>query len=247
MDQPPFDRSPLDGYALRAADTPGAWPGTTPSRLQVVDTVYAGGVARAPVGPGQAVRGDDRGHAPAGMRLRATPGGHGPGPSRWCPVYQQLAAAMTNYCFAGERTIPHGRRPAPSGHPCWTPPPLGLLAGARAVGSASGQSTARPSGAACCAPETRWSLPGPSPCNLDRSTTPTCLCWLPGWPSAGTCGGLPVSCVAGRPARRWPTAMTAGVRSTLTALSPPAACPWETRISSTRPCPCWGRSGCSGG
>ena len=55
MDQPPFDRSPLDGYALRSADSAGAAP-EHPIVLDVVDTVYAGDVAQVPVGPGQAVR-----------------------------------------------------------------------------------------------------------------------------------------------------------------------------------------------
>ena len=55
LDQPPFDRSPLDGYALRASDLAGAGR-ETPVTLTVVDTVYAGDVASVPVGPGQAVR-----------------------------------------------------------------------------------------------------------------------------------------------------------------------------------------------
>ena len=55
VDQPPFDRSPLDGYALRAADSESAAP-ERPVRLTVVDTVYAGDVADVPVLPGQAVR-----------------------------------------------------------------------------------------------------------------------------------------------------------------------------------------------
>lgn len=55
MDQPSFDRSPLDGYALRSADSVGAGP-EHPIVLNVVDTVYAGDVAQVPVGPGQAVR-----------------------------------------------------------------------------------------------------------------------------------------------------------------------------------------------
>ena len=55
MDQPPFDRSPLDGYALRSADLTGA-NREHPAVLEVVDTVYAGDEARIPVGPGQAVR-----------------------------------------------------------------------------------------------------------------------------------------------------------------------------------------------
>ena len=55
MDQPPFDRSPLDGYALRSADL--AWADRDhPAVLTVVDTLYAGDQARIPVGPGQAIR-----------------------------------------------------------------------------------------------------------------------------------------------------------------------------------------------
>ena len=55
LDQPPFDRSPLDGYALRSADLTGA-NREHPAVLEVVDTVYAVDEARIPVGPGQAVR-----------------------------------------------------------------------------------------------------------------------------------------------------------------------------------------------
>lgn len=53
--QPPFDRSPLDGYALRAADIAGAAP-NAPAVLKVVDKIYAGDVSSVPVLPGQAVR-----------------------------------------------------------------------------------------------------------------------------------------------------------------------------------------------
>lgn len=55
LDQPPFDRSPLDGYALRSADLTGAGK-EHPAVLEVVDTVYAGDEAKIPVNPGQAVR-----------------------------------------------------------------------------------------------------------------------------------------------------------------------------------------------
>lgn len=55
IDQPPFHRSPLDGYALRSADTAGACP-EHPRILRVVDTIFAGNVANVPVKPGQAVR-----------------------------------------------------------------------------------------------------------------------------------------------------------------------------------------------
>ena len=55
QDQPPFDRSPLDGYALRSTDTTGACR-EHPAVLEVVDTLYAGDEAKIPVKPGQAIR-----------------------------------------------------------------------------------------------------------------------------------------------------------------------------------------------
>lgn len=55
MDQPPFSRSPLDGYALHSADTAGASE-KTPVRLPVVQTLYAGDPAQDPLPPGRAVR-----------------------------------------------------------------------------------------------------------------------------------------------------------------------------------------------
>ena len=55
LDQPPFDRSPLDGYALRSADLTGASP-EHPVSLRVVETVYAGGVPSRALGPGEAIR-----------------------------------------------------------------------------------------------------------------------------------------------------------------------------------------------
>ena len=55
LDQPPFDRSPLDGYALRAADIAGA-DRDRPVRLPVAGTLYAGDAAKTPHPPGQAIR-----------------------------------------------------------------------------------------------------------------------------------------------------------------------------------------------
>lgn len=55
LDQPPFDRSPLDGYALRSADLTGASP-EHPVSLRVVETIYAGGVPSRVLGPGEAIR-----------------------------------------------------------------------------------------------------------------------------------------------------------------------------------------------
>jgi molybdopterin molybdotransferase len=54
-DMPPFDRSPLDGYAVRAADTAEASV-DRPVYLQVVETVAAGEVPRVSVGAGCATR-----------------------------------------------------------------------------------------------------------------------------------------------------------------------------------------------
>lgn len=55
QDQPPFPRSPLDGYAVRGADTASASP-EHPVRLRVVGKLFAGGMFDGTVGPGEAVR-----------------------------------------------------------------------------------------------------------------------------------------------------------------------------------------------
>ena len=55
IDQPPWPRSPLDGYALRAEDSTGA-SREHPVSLQVIDTIYAGGWSVKTVGPGECVR-----------------------------------------------------------------------------------------------------------------------------------------------------------------------------------------------
>ena len=54
-EQPPFARSPLDGYALRTRDTKGAGP-EKPVRLKVIGKIYAGQVYEGTVGAGQCVR-----------------------------------------------------------------------------------------------------------------------------------------------------------------------------------------------
>ncbi|SDN18531.1 gephyrin-like molybdotransferase Glp [Alkalicoccus daliensis] len=52
---PPFNRSPLDGFAVRSADTKGAGR-DTPVTLQVIETVGAGHVAEKVPQPGEAIR-----------------------------------------------------------------------------------------------------------------------------------------------------------------------------------------------
>ena len=67
FDNPPFDRSPVDGYAVRSADIAQASQ-ENPAVLQVIGEVDAGGWSDDEVGPGQAMRimtrldllGDDR-------------------------------------------------------------------------------------------------------------------------------------------------------------------------------------------
>ncbi len=55
QDQPPFPRSPLDGYAVRGTDTNGA-TAESPVRLRVIGKVYAGSSFSGTVGAGEAVR-----------------------------------------------------------------------------------------------------------------------------------------------------------------------------------------------
>ncbi|NLT36017.1 MAG: molybdopterin molybdotransferase MoeA [Gaiellales bacterium] len=55
VDIPPFDNSAMDGYAVRAADTVGALPGS-PVSLRIVDTIAAGRVGTVEVMPGCAAK-----------------------------------------------------------------------------------------------------------------------------------------------------------------------------------------------
>ncbi len=99
MQQPPFDRSPLDGYALRAADTVGA-AREAPVTLRVVDKLYAGQEARVSLAPGQAVRLMTGSMIPAGadcvLRQEDTDGGEAV-----VQIYQELKPD-SNFCHQGE-------------------------------------------------------------------------------------------------------------------------------------------------
>ena len=55
IDQPPFARSPLDGYALRSEDSKGASPENS-AELNVVDEILAGSYSPRRIGPKEAVR-----------------------------------------------------------------------------------------------------------------------------------------------------------------------------------------------
>ncbi len=52
--QPPWDNSAMDGYAVRSADTIPLSP-DTPAELEIVEDLPAGYVAKRSVGPGQAI------------------------------------------------------------------------------------------------------------------------------------------------------------------------------------------------
>jgi molybdopterin molybdotransferase len=66
IDQPPWDNSAMDGYAVHAASVRGASE-TSPVTLRVVEEVKAGGVATAMVNPGEAVRIMTGAPVPAGV------------------------------------------------------------------------------------------------------------------------------------------------------------------------------------
>ena len=55
FDVPPLDNTAMDGYAVRAADTAGATPGS-PRELRVIGEVAAGYIFEGEVAPGSAVR-----------------------------------------------------------------------------------------------------------------------------------------------------------------------------------------------
>ncbi|HEX6940833.1 MAG TPA: gephyrin-like molybdotransferase Glp [Longimicrobiales bacterium] len=55
IDQPPWDNSAMDGFAVRGADVQGATR-EAPVRLTVVDDIPAGGFPARPIGPGEAAR-----------------------------------------------------------------------------------------------------------------------------------------------------------------------------------------------
>ncbi|SDM31334.1 molybdopterin molybdotransferase MoeA [Halarsenatibacter silvermanii] len=55
MDQPPFDRSPLDGFALKAECSRGASE-DSPVELEIIDWIYAGDAGETKIGDGQAAR-----------------------------------------------------------------------------------------------------------------------------------------------------------------------------------------------
>ena len=113
MNQPPWPRSPLDGYAFRAADSAGASK-ESPVTLRVVETLYAGSWTEREVQPGEAVRLMTGAPIPAGcdcvIRQEDTDGGE-----ETVQIYKSLQP-YDNYCaagcdfMAGDLLLPAGTR-----------------------------------------------------------------------------------------------------------------------------------------
>lgn len=99
MNNPPFDRSPLDGYALIAEDTNGASMENV-KKLTVVDCIFAGGYSERVLQRGEAVRIMTGAKMPKGadcvIRQENTNCGEDE-----VEIYEELRE-YSNYCFAGE-------------------------------------------------------------------------------------------------------------------------------------------------
>ena len=124
MDQPPFDRSPLDGYALHSADTAGAGE-ETPVTLPVVMKLYAGDAPAAALPAGCAARIMTGAPLPPGadcvLMQELTDGGE-----EQVRIYAQLQP-NANVVFRGE-DIAAGTPIAAAGT-VLTPAHIGVLAG----------------------------------------------------------------------------------------------------------------------
>lgn len=99
MNNPPFDRSPLDGYALLAKDTKGASK-DKPKILTVIDTVYAGKFSEMELKSDQAIRIMTGAKIPKGADciIRQEQTNYG---EDTVEIYEELRE-YNNYCFAGE-------------------------------------------------------------------------------------------------------------------------------------------------
>jgi molybdopterin molybdotransferase len=98
IDQPPFPRSPLDGYALRSTDTEGA-SRETPVSLKVIDEVFAGGFCQSRVTAGCAVRIMTGAPVPEGADCIIMQEDTDYG-METVNIYRALRH-LQNYCFAG--------------------------------------------------------------------------------------------------------------------------------------------------
>lgn len=99
MNQPPFDRSPLDGYAFKALDSQHA-SAKNPVKLKVVGEVYAGGYYDGVVQSGEGVRIMTGAPIPKGCDcvLRQEDTDYG---TDEVAIYKVLKP-YDNYCYEGE-------------------------------------------------------------------------------------------------------------------------------------------------
>lgn len=99
INQPPFDRSPLDGYAFKAISSESASK-ETPVTLRVIGEVCAGHYFDEIVGEGEAVRIMTGAPIPKGCDcvLRQEDTDYG---EEWVQIYQSLKP-YSNYCYTGE-------------------------------------------------------------------------------------------------------------------------------------------------
>lgn len=99
INQPPFNRSPLDGYALRSEDTVGASK-SNPINLKVVDEVFAGGNISTSVKNNEAIRIMTGAEIPEGADcvIRQENTNYD---MEEVEIYSELKK-YENYCFAGE-------------------------------------------------------------------------------------------------------------------------------------------------
>lgn len=99
INQPPFDRSPLDGYAIKSKDTKGSSK-EKPIKLKVIDEVFAGGYSTKILNDKEAVRIMTGAKLPLGSDcvIRQENTNYN---MEHVEIYQELNA-YDNYCFEGE-------------------------------------------------------------------------------------------------------------------------------------------------
>lgn len=98
-DQPPFPRSPLDGYAVRGQDTQGAKK-SSPKRLAVIGKIYAGEVFSGTLKEKEAVRITTGAPIPQGADTVIRQEDTNYGEAQVC-IYRE-SEPFQNYCFQGE-------------------------------------------------------------------------------------------------------------------------------------------------
>lgn len=129
VNQPPFNRSPLDGFAVFHEDIAGAGK-DCPVVLPVVETIYAGDSLKRPLKRGEAVRIMTGAPIPAGadcvVRQEDTDSSGNEKDGEQVSVFVPLKRHQ-NYCFLGE-DMKKGELIAPQGV-LLTPALTGVLAG----------------------------------------------------------------------------------------------------------------------